>query len=429
MTFKINAATRLLAAIADRQQALKFLEELGFIGLKFFTEEEDVVKFKYERGSTKVLERHLGKPKSTTNGMLRYDFGVPGQHLGTVVVNTKAKRVVLRNSKYNNLKVKVDPQSKAPAIVVAPPTPPAVVFPEVPKVGLPPVPGSKDNDDEGVPAVHIDPALAKSYGYIQQHQQRQFMVPFMTKLWHYLNTNKFHGAMKEPKLGLLKNATSAFRMRGRAYWISSDRVLNISPRMFNGSQNYFVETMLHEMCHQAVSEIDHVEDNTNGGHGSHWTHWMRKVGLNPLRYDPNSRDTYMSPKEKAEREDYLTTRVPLAWEDLRCGTKATTIGDVSKQQYIGIFMGEAPQGWLFYYLPKVVTAKTKFFWVTRNTIANYSRFADPQGKLNNPKYRAKFQLIMLSLYKMNHPDKGNPNLEELSEYIKSISRKPNEGQS
>lgn len=115
MTIQLNAAARLTAAMADQKQAMAFLEELGFVGLKFFVEEDDVIKFKYEKGSTKILEEHLGAPKSTTNGMLRYDFGHKGAHLGVVVVNTKARRVVLRNSKYNNLKVKTSPQVKAPS--------------------------------------------------------------------------------------------------------------------------------------------------------------------------------------------------------------------------------------------------------------------------------------------------------------------------
>lgn len=198
--------------------------------------------------------------------------------------------------------------------------------------------------------------------------------------------------------------------------------------MFNGSQGYFVETMLHEMCHQAVSEIDQYDDSKeNGGHGSHWAHWMKKVGLNPLRYDKNRGITYMSPQEKEERDHHVANRVPLTLEDLRCGTKASMISKTTGHEYLGLFMGSAPgKGWLFYFVPKAMSGKVKFYWANKDTISNYSRASDPKGKLNNPRWRANFAIIMKHLYGLNNPSRPPPSPEELAEYIKSISS-PREG--
>ncbi len=56
-------------------------------------------------------------------------------------------------------------------------------------------------------------------------------------------------------------------------------------------------------CHQAVSTIDHVHDNSEGGHGPHWKAWMKKVGLDPRRYDPTDETVYKTAAENATTEE------------------------------------------------------------------------------------------------------------------------------
>jgi hypothetical protein len=107
--------------------------------------------------------------------------------------------------------------------------------------------------------------------------------------------------MQLPKLVLLKKQSAeAMRLRGR--WWPGKRILEVAPRLYNASMNFFVEIFLHEMCHQAVSEIDRVNETVNKGHGPYWSKWMTHVGLNPLRFDPNDNTEYMSKKELEQKQ-------------------------------------------------------------------------------------------------------------------------------
>jgi predicted SprT family Zn-dependent metalloprotease len=126
---------------------------------------------------------------------------------------------------------------------------------------------------------------------------------FVRKLWDYLNREKFQSRMKAPNFILTKDMGENMRRRG--YWSVGRRVIGLSPRLFNGHQNFFVEVLLHEMCHQAVSEIDHVIENVNKGHGPTWQKWMRKVGLNPLRYDPTPNSEFMKEGERKAHEQKM----------------------------------------------------------------------------------------------------------------------------
>jgi len=74
------------------------------------------------------------------------------------------------------------------------------------------------------------------------------------------------------------------------YWSPSDSVMALHYRLFANPMAYD-EVLLHEMCHQAISELDgveaikkDVEHAKTQGHGELWTNWMLKVGLPPSRF-------------------------------------------------------------------------------------------------------------------------------------------------
>lgn len=279
----LGSANRLQAAKADVKAAETFLTELGFSGLRFKSSKDDIIQFAYKAYDKAQVTKHLGAPKAASTG-IRYRFGNQG------VVAIFPNRVVLKNSKR---------------------TKPAK--PE-PKTGT-------MNDDDKVPLVHITEALHKEYQRAQTNPSAR--LKFCTDLWKYFNTTKFGSKLGMPNIRLLKNvAGTSFRTRG--YWNPSNRKLAVSPRLFNASQEFFVETFLHEMCHQAVSEIDRKIEYENQSHGPLWASWMRKVGLNPLRFDPVGNATYMTDKE---RDHYNKTRdqyKDALYELIRLGLKQTT---------------------------------------------------------------------------------------------------------
>lgn len=290
----LNAAQRLTAATADEKQALRFLQELGFSGLRFKNSEEDRIRFFYSEYKERFLIKHFGKPTILSIGKKWY-FGSSGN----IIVRTNGV-VVLRNAKDNTKPVDAPIETHVPEHVE-----PVVVTPQ----DDPNVPGAKDNDDSQVPVTHISDELVKFYTRAQNlPNDRMFRRRFIALLWHYLNKAKFSGLMKEPKFNLL-NDQAAYRMRLRGRWWPKKRVLDIAPRLFNAHQDFFVEIMLHEMCHQAVSEIDHADwDTSEQGHGPYWRTWMTKVGLNPRRFDPNDNSTYMTEDEKEAHQELLEKR-------------------------------------------------------------------------------------------------------------------------
>jgi hypothetical protein len=153
----------------------------------------------------------------------------------------------------------------------------------------------KDNTE--VPHIAIPIRLGDFYSKTGGVTGSQGGLLWMRNLWNFLNENKFGGQMKPPNISYIKNVA---RMRTRGYWRASTRELKIAPKLFNAPLPVFVEIFLHECCHQAVSEIDRVVDNTEQGHGHYWKNWMRKVGLNPARYDHNNADIYLSEEEQVK---------------------------------------------------------------------------------------------------------------------------------
>lgn len=330
---KLNAAKRLIASMADEKQARVFLEALGFTGLKQKDSEENRISFKYKTVNKELLSEHVGKPSNVASGLM-YKFGLDGK----IYLKERVHVVVLRNAESNGKDLKpiethvpvntpTEPTitTHKPVAPVRVPTPTHTHTPTKPKtldfddpttkpekppgpvrpthpVQSPNSPGSTENDDSHVPVTVIPPDLEKMYGYCKNMTDASYRLKFNAKLWHYLNTNKFSGRMTAPSFRLLKNVkASSFRMRG--CWYPVKRSLEIAPRLYNAHQNFFVEVFLHEMCHQAVSEIDKVHDRAEGGHGPHWKAWMRKVGLNPSRFDPNDNSTYMNDQELTKHNE------------------------------------------------------------------------------------------------------------------------------
>ena len=142
----------------------------------------------------------------------------------------------------------------------------------------------------------ISPRLLRELSSIQEGSNKLTQQLMMRRIWTELNTSKFQGKMSIPNLTLLKNTGNNMRLRG--VWYPFQRRLSISPRLFNSKNEIFLEIFLHEMCHQATSEISEVYERSEGGHGPVWKGWMRKVGLDPNRYDKNTNDQYVNQDER-----------------------------------------------------------------------------------------------------------------------------------
>ena len=100
------------------------------------------------------------------------------------------------------------------------------------------------------------------------------------------------------EIRFMKNVKK-FRSHGK--WNKETRTISITPRIFNGNYEQAKKLMLHEMCHQAVTDIENTVENVKQGHGPLWSKWMKHVGLNPERYVPKEEHENLMTKEEKER--------------------------------------------------------------------------------------------------------------------------------
>ncbi|QRE00244.1 hypothetical protein [Burkholderia phage BCSR5] len=311
------------AARADEKQAFEFLKANGFTGLVRKKDIENRMTFGYKDFNARHLTQYLGAPKAGASA-ITWNVG----KAGTLTVFPKRKIVALINKggagsqmpdikpidthvpeEHDAPETPAPRTPKAPKVPVkkpAPPTPPQQPEKKLPPALDPNVPGAKDNDDAGVPHVAVPANLIKQYEWAQDDPQNTaFRLKFMKALWQHFNAAKFHGALQEPRFGLMKNM-AAHKMRVRGRWWPLYHRLEMAPRIFNASPAFFFEIFLHEMCHQAVTQVDKMDNDpherANKGHGRYWQAWMKKVGLNPSRFDPNDNSTYLN-KEEREAHD------------------------------------------------------------------------------------------------------------------------------
>ena len=263
------------AALADGQQAIKFLTSLGFRGLKFKQSEDGMIKYWYTGYDADTVKAVLGEPKSVVKS-IRYDY--KGE--GTVAIWPQNKVVVLKDA----------------ARQIGQPSPEPT----------PPIP----NPAAHTGVIHMPPELEKEYQKLRNHRgANNDMLAFNRRLWYYFNKTKFGNQMREPKFALMP-LTDKMKTLGR--WTPSRRLLEMNARHYFGAPELFTETFVHEMCHQAVSEIDQTEEAEHKGHGPKWRGWMIHVGLKPLAKDYNDSTAYKSRMEKLEIKDQVGVDVDKA---------------------------------------------------------------------------------------------------------------------
>lgn len=132
--------------------------------------------------------------------------------------------------------------------------------------------------------------------------QNELKIKWARKMHHKVNRLFFGGKLKEPTpIALSKDQGKFFT--NRAYYTGRGEIF-MAPRIFlAGDEAITTATLVHEMCHQAVDQIDN--DFYDGGpavqgHGPKWEAWMRKCMLTPSRYCNYDSQTFVPEKEKEE---------------------------------------------------------------------------------------------------------------------------------
>ncbi len=100
-------------------------------------------------------------------------------------------------------------------------------------------------------------------------------LKWMTQMWHKLNRVYFKSEMQPPKLVYLTFAQEQSWKIGGC-WRADSRELCLGNSVFERVELLALKAMLHEMCHQAVSELDR---KVGVGHGEAWGRRMYSVDL------------------------------------------------------------------------------------------------------------------------------------------------------
>jgi predicted SprT family Zn-dependent metalloprotease len=159
--------------------------------------------------------------------------------------------------------------------------------------------------------------LTREFDQVGQNRSR--MISYLKNAYEKANIKLFSGKLKTCGLALSKDMGTTFRRRG--VWFSARRLIKISPRLFLGDEGHVLYTLVHEMCHQWVSEVDRVVDRTAGGHGHNWQTIMRKVGLTPSRYSKYDNEEFMTDAETAKLDKIKNAKAAAMKEAADSGMK------------------------------------------------------------------------------------------------------------
>ena len=173
-------------------------------------------------------------------------------------------------------------------------------------------PPTKTVDTPVKRAIDLEPDVDEKMTNEERHLQNTLGLPpkfktatfsgkvgqlrYLGEIWKEANTKFFDNQLRPCNIRIMKDMGTRFMRRGQ--WAPGKREIGMSPRLFKGKEYHVLTTMVHEMCHQAVSEIDYVRDDGNAGHGPHWTKWMTHCGLTPSRYSKYDNENFMTDEER-----------------------------------------------------------------------------------------------------------------------------------
>ena len=235
-----------------------------------------------------------------------------------ILVNRKLKlkkdltRLQVKALEFSKLVVKPKPEPKPEPIVIKP------VIKKRIKIDLTP---DADKKIEPIKTVEVEPTKVRDLEHTPnlpeevklEHKvgdAKAFSIAsagstkakhdYLVMVWEKANDVLFSVRMLMPHFQMLKVMRD---VKSLGSWTPNKRLLKISPRLFNATQAHAITVIVHEMCHQAVSELDKVHSalEGNGGHGPRWNNWMRHCGLSPDRYNKDDASTFLTEEEKDKR--------------------------------------------------------------------------------------------------------------------------------
>lgn len=165
-----------------------------------------------------------------------------------------------------------------------------------------------ERDDSHLAKLETNKALQLLFAKAQTG--RMHRLKYLEEAIAFFNRTKFYG--KLPKIKIMCTVATP-KIRGidggtRAFFApaGAKSYLWFRDGLFNADEHFVNEIIVHEMCHQATYvDLGYVEQDEQG-HGPKWQAWMRKVGLDPRRFDPTESQAYKDRVTQNLEEEELT---------------------------------------------------------------------------------------------------------------------------
>lgn len=181
-------------------------------------------------------------------------------------------------------------------------------------------------------------------------KKTQSKLDFLEKdLWPYFNQLYFSNKLTKASWSFTRDTGERFRVRA-SYWPGRNG-FKFSTRLFIGPYETFRDTVIHEMCHQAVTLLDGLRAQTaKEAHGPAWEKWMRHCGIPAARFDKNANDVYMTEEEvdalnkkKEAKKEAEVNQVPFSIYSARLPAAAKYFDPTKKMWFTGMVVGKNDQ--------------------------------------------------------------------------------------
>jgi len=170
---------------------------------------------------------------------------------------------------------------------------------------------------------------------------------WLVKAWEWYNKKYCGGILKPIRIRLQRNTSraKALGQYGRLY-------ISLHPRIFTVGVDLVLHVLKHEMCHQAVWEIDHVREKEGSNHGPTFFKWAAKFGVKGRYADIGDEELEVMHPERAilkkVREEKAVEEKPLDPWKARPETQAKFLNPKDHSWIKGVLIRPIDRGrwWL-----------------------------------------------------------------------------------
>lgn len=182
-------------------------------------------------------------------------------------------------------------------------------------------------------------------GAAQAKSDRE-MYSYMIDLWLWANSEYFNRRLERiPRfLFQLPAAAADDPQNPQGLWFPDSHHMYIGAQHFTKGWKDVLNVTLHEMCHQAVTEIDRKEEKD--AHGPRWQKWMKLIGqpINKIMWlrDPEAKLTKTQEKNWDKTNSTLnsTQSNRLTQRQLKLGTPVRFMDRVHYKLHNEVYVGK-----------------------------------------------------------------------------------------